>query len=273
MEVISREEAKALGLKRYFTGASCKQGHVCERSVNDSKCAQCVYDRKKRWAESNRDHVLDYQRKLRLKNIDKVREYARSWARCAYAKNPDKFLKRSLDYRYRNLEKVRSRQKQWREENKDYYIEKMRAWHQNNKDRERQYAIEHQGRKRELERNRKRANPSRYAEAARNQRAKKPEKYRAAGRIAAHRRRVRRVGAEGNHTTADVAAIREKQKNRCAICRVDLRKVKAHEDHIIPISKGGSNWPSNIQLLCQTCNCRKSNKLPEQFARECGLLL
>lgn len=32
-------------------------------------------------------------------------------------------------------------------------------------------------------------------------------------------------------------------------------------DHIIPVSKGGSNTERNIQLLCLTCNREKSNKI------------
>jgi len=32
-------------------------------------------------------------------------------------------------------------------------------------------------------------------------------------------------------------------------------------DHIIPLSKGGSNTARNIQLLCERCNREKSNKI------------
>lgn len=32
-------------------------------------------------------------------------------------------------------------------------------------------------------------------------------------------------------------------------------------DHIIPWSKGGANTVSNIQVLCQTCNLGKSDKI------------
>jgi 5-methylcytosine-specific restriction endonuclease McrA len=53
----------------------------------------------------------------------------------------------------------------------------------------------------------------------------------------------------------------------CKICgeRVNLYKennpLKAHIDHIFPISRGGtSNW-TNLQTLCRTCNLKKGAKV------------
>jgi hypothetical protein len=40
METISRAEAKAKGLKRYFTGKPCKHGHVAERYIA-GRCIEC----------------------------------------------------------------------------------------------------------------------------------------------------------------------------------------------------------------------------------------
>jgi 5-methylcytosine-specific restriction endonuclease McrA len=41
MQIISRAEAKASGLKRYFTGKPCKHGHVAERATVNGLCHEC----------------------------------------------------------------------------------------------------------------------------------------------------------------------------------------------------------------------------------------
>ena len=41
MKIITREEAKKIGQKWYFTGEPCKNGHVDKRYVNTDICYTC----------------------------------------------------------------------------------------------------------------------------------------------------------------------------------------------------------------------------------------
>lgn len=46
--VVTREDARNLGLKRYFTGLPCQKGHVAERQTCDTVCRGCLKLRQKR---------------------------------------------------------------------------------------------------------------------------------------------------------------------------------------------------------------------------------
>src|SRR5258708_5727106 len=92
--------------------------------------------------------------------------------------------------------------------------------------------------------------------------AKNPEKKRAQTRN--RRSRLRMAG--GKHTGEEVLALFRRQKRRCAnpACRVSIRD--GYEgDHIIPLSLGGTNDISNIQLLCMPCNRKKHAKHPIEW--------
>lgn len=55
----------------------------------------------------------------------------------------------------------------------------------------------------------------------------------------------------------------KKRGNRCAFCGAS--NVILTLDHKIPLSKGGTWKPSNLQLLCADCNTEKADKMPWDF--------
>lgn len=72
------------------------------------------------------------------------------------------------------------------------------------------------------------------------------------------RRRAVKKGNGGSHTVAEWRAILSDANHACKHCgRTDVKLTK---DHIIPLTKGGTDNASNLQPLCFSCNSRKGNR-------------
>jgi 5-methylcytosine-specific restriction endonuclease McrA len=70
-------------------------------------------------------------------------------------------------------------------------------------------------------------------------------------------RRAAKTQAGGRITTAQWLYICKVFKYKCLCCC----KVKPLcTDHVVPVSKGGTSWPTNIQPLCMECNSKKYTK-------------
>lgn len=74
---------------------------------------------------------------------------------------------------------------------------------------------------------------------------------------------ARKLKAEGKHTAGDVRSMFVSQRGLC-LCGADLT-LGFHVDHKRPLSRGGSNWPENLQLLCPFCNTSKGAKTMEEW--------
>ena len=191
----------------------------------------------------------DAKRK-RLKSEANRRRYVKYGARIRatnarwHAANRERAIKAMASYATRNSEQFKAYYANYRKSHSAETTANSRAW----------YA----------------ANKARAKATTQAWRKANPE----AVRLFDIRRRARETAAEGHHAAADINRIRKQQGNKCAHswCRVNLRH-GYDIDHIQPLSKGGSNWARNIQLLCGSCNGKKHAKDALVFARQNGMLL
>lgn len=213
MEIISRKEAKSLGLKNYFTGLPCKRGHFSERFVSCFGCKACLYEREKHKCANDPEYAKERQ----------AARTARQAARMKRMKHDDEYYK--------------------------WYCHDQTSRH----------------------RERLRVDPQ-YAKARYENSRKWLKDNPIAARAYASKRRALLSNSVDNYTPQDVVRLLTLQKNKCANCGVKILK-NYHVDHIIALSKGGDNSRRNIQCLCPTCNVRKHNKNPIDWAQQNGRLL
>ncbi|WP_292636846.1 HNH endonuclease signature motif containing protein [Mesorhizobium sp.] len=155
-------------------------------------------------------------------------------------------------------EKDRATHRIWKSKNKD----KIDQWNRANCEKRRAQDRERRRRYRDENREEYRARMKRWND-------NNP------GAKAAHSRtrKARVRNAEGSHSGADVEAILKSQKYKCAYCPANLRHTGHHVDHIIAVSRGGSNKRSNLQATCPKCNMSKSDRDPVEFAQSIGKLI
>jgi len=101
----------------------------------------------------------------------------------------------------------------------------------------------------------------------------KPHKKRGGFPKAFHnaRRRARKLLADGSHTFGEWELLKKQYGFRCLGCGQVEPVIQLTEDHIIPLSKGGSDYIENIQPLCKSCNSRKGANVTisaERYASE-----
>jgi 5-methylcytosine-specific restriction endonuclease McrA len=245
-----------------------------ERKRRDDEC-------KRRWRENNRQYSGQYYLGHREKWLKPItperREYNRQYNREYYLEHrkgwnkpltpEQREYKRQRDREYcrKNAEKAKARAAAWVKANPQRARESHRAYalgpkREELREKRREYAAAHS---KELV-----AKAAAWA-------ATHPERTRELKLQAAHKRRARKLAAPGQHTHADILRLFERQHGHCVACNSALVKTgkgKYHVDHIMPLTRGGSDGPENLQLLCPHCNLRKNAKTPEQWAKEQGKL-
>jgi len=130
-QVVSKEEAKEKGLKHYFTGVACKNGHVAERYVSVGKCVVCQKEivkrdyekhqedrraQKREYYANNKEKIADYQKQYKTNNP----EYKANYHKGYYEKNRDALLEDKRKYYQDKKDVLIIRNKEWRKANPEH---------------------------------------------------------------------------------------------------------------------------------------------------------
>lgn len=207
---------------------SSKDGHY-------TYCKSCKNLDDKRYREDNKDKVSARKSVYHQLNKENIN------------------AKRRIDYQ-NNKEMInelrKDRDREYREKNKEVLRERHRLWRESNPDR----LKEHRDRSNQSEGHKIRVKIYKMSERGRQTNYKSLIK----------RRSVKHKVAFTPHERREIL---DRDNWTCQMCGQSVHdtnendEYKAHIDHIIPISKGGNSDPSNLQILCRTCNLSKSNKI------------
>lgn len=156
----------------------------------------------------------------------------------------------SDQYRANNRDKISEYQKQWEKDNPDKVKAKWQKYRNANiiKIREGQRI-----RKRNSQKAKDYLKAYRQSDHGKN-----------IQRLQAQRRRAKKLQAEGSHTYEQELEQYKRQSGKCYYCHKNVGD-NWHPDHVIPLTRGGSDDISNIVIACPPCNLAKWAKMPHEW--------
>lgn len=200
--------------------------HPDRRTLAKGLCASCY---QKQWALSN----VERRRAITRRYREKHKQELSAERKARYAQNRKREIEGAKTWNRSHPEQRQAAQKKWQRTHIERQHTLNRRWY-------RKHATKHNA----AVRARRHSTPGYARTYVATRRAKKKAAF---------------------ITKVDWHEIYERDQHRCGICqrKVPLKEVSL--DHIIPLSKGGTHEPLNVQLAHITCNRQRQNRGPAQL--------
>lgn len=239
-------EAQRKSRERYRSDKGSRKARQAEGRLETTRvCSKCGIEK-----PSSEFH---YARCLMCR-----REQKRTWL----ITNPEKQRACNATWREKNKEKIRKQNHARYARNKPKHREQAYAWRQANRERDLEYhrawgkgrrsSKEYRKKQREWGRAWYLANKERQLAKSRAWRIAHKDQF----HVYRNRNRAKRREAKGQATPEQIAARVAFYGSRCAYCNGPYESI----DHVVPLSRGGSNWPANLRPACKKCNFTKGTK-------------
>jgi 5-methylcytosine-specific restriction endonuclease McrA len=140
---------------------------------------------------------------------------------------------------------------QWIKINRDKERARLAKWRADNREKERARGVIYHAK-----------NPGKSTARMAKWRAENIDRAREAIRYYRTRKRNAFVAS------VDFDEIYKRDKGLCRICGNPVDRMKATLDHIVPLARGGTHEPINVQIAHGKCNSSKGTKLMHQLTRQ-----
>lgn len=136
--------------------------------------------------------------------------------------------------------------------------------------RDREYYARNRERKKEQVALWQRSNNERHRENVRRWKEKNPERQRQLWAVGVQRRRSRKrsnTPRYQNYTLPQWEHLKRSYDFYCLCCGKREPDVSLTVDHVVPLSRGGTNSIDNLQPLCFACNLAKRDRIVDYRSR------
>lgn len=218
------------------------------------------FHRHKKYPDGRCSECKECRRQKSSEYYEQNKEAVNAKNRARYAKDPERHKARSREWYQNNFERSQASKQKYYAEHRTEIIAYVGRWKRENPDKVK--ASRQRSKAKDRSRNQRyyQQNKARINERGRQYN----NSHREQARASRWRRKALMKNAPGKFTTDDIKTLYKMQKGRCWYCQKSIED-GYHIDHRIPLSRGGTNDPSNLVLTCPFCNLSKNDRLPHEW--------